>query len=286
MMSNGDTDPANSCLLYIANRFDITLEQRYWLCFLYSTCYCAPTAYYIFNEFPDYELVDFNRLENWWYQNKKNLIFTTDKAWVRSRDQFVDVIKSYKEIIGESQVKTYDKLKTSCKKKTYQNCFNNFKKVYQMGRFSLFIYLDVIHHVTGFLMEPNGLDLPNAKSSRNGLCYALGLDHYISYNREAKLNQKQYEELNEGFWSIYDKIYKIRPHDTNVWGIETTLCAYKKYKKNKKRWVGYYIERQRKEIEKMQNWVKEGVNWKPLWDYRQEYFPIKMLKEKTNYELF
>ena len=285
-MSNGDTDPANSCLLYIANRFDITLEQRYWLCFLYSTCYCAPTAYYIFNEFPDYELVNFGRLEKWWYENKKNLIFTTDKAWVRSRNQFVDVVKSYKKIIGHSQIEAYNKLKNKCKKKTYENCFNNFKKVYQMGRFSLFIYLDVIHHVTGYKMEPDGLDLPNAKSSRNGLCYALGLDQYISYNREDKLGEKEYRVLNDGFWSIYDKIFQLRPHDTNVWSIETTLCAYKKYKKNKKRWVGYYIERQRKEIKKMQTWVTEGVNWTPLWDYRKEYFPVEMLKERMNYELF
>lgn len=285
-MSNGDTDPANSCLLYIANRFDITLEQRYWLCFLYSTCYCGPTAYYMFNEFPDYELVNFNRLERWWYENKNKLIFTTDKAWVRSRNQFVDVVKSYKKIIGKSQVVAYDNLKSSCKKKTYSNCFNFFKNVYQMGRFSLFIYLDMIHHVTGYSMEPDGLDLQNAKSSRNGLCYALGLDCYISYNRNKKLNQKEYEILRKGFWSVYDEIYKLRPHDTNVWAIETSLCAYKKYKKNDKRWVGYYIERQRKEIEKMQTQVKEGVNWKPLWDYRSEYFPIEMLKEKANYELF
>ncbi len=286
MMSNGDTDPANSCLLYIANRFDITLEQRYWLCFLYSTCYCAPTAYYIFNEFPDYELVDFKRLERWWYENKSNLIFTTDKAWIRSRNQFVDVIKSYTKLIGKSQVHAYQKLIGSSKTKTYINCFNFFKNVYQMGRFSLFIYLDVIHHVTGFVMEPDGLDLQNAKSSRNGLCYALGLDNLISYNRKKPLSKKHYQILEKGFWEIYREIENKRPHDTNVWAIETSLCAYKKHKKNKKRYVGYYVERQRKEIKKMQTWVKEGVNWSPLWDYRDEYFPIKMLKEKSNYELF
>ena len=51
--------------------------------------------------------------------NKKNLIFTTDKAWVRSRNQFVDVVKSYKKIIGHSQIEAYNKLKNKCKKKTY-----------------------------------------------------------------------------------------------------------------------------------------------------------------------
>ncbi len=286
MMSNGDTDPANTCLLYIANRFDITLEQRYWLGFLYSTCYCGATAYYMFNEFPDYELIDFNRMERWWYANKQKLIFTTDRAWIRSRNQFIDIVKSYKNIIGQKQALKFESLKAKDKYKTYQNCFKEFMKVYQMGRFTMFIYLDVIHHLTGYPIEPNGLDLKNAKSSRNGLCYALGKDELISYNRKEKLNQEHYDYLTEQFWLLYKEIKNKRPHDTNVWAIETSLCAYKKYKKNNKRYVGYYIERQRKEIAKMQYNVKEGVNWKPLWDYRKEYFPQNMLKEMNNYELF
>ena len=64
------------------------------------------------------------------------------------------------------------------------------------------------------------------------------------------------------------------------------MCAFKKYKKNNKRWVGYYIERQKKEISKMQSQVTEGVNWLVLWQYRDEYFPQNMLSEKANYELF
>mgnify|MGYP003681836808 FL=1 len=64
------------------------------------------------------------------------------------------------------------------------------------------------------------------------------------------------------------------------------MCAFKKYKKNNKRWVGYYIERQKKDIVKMQNAVNRGVNWNVLWDYRKEYFPHKMLSEKAIYELF
>ena len=104
MMKNGDTDPAYSCLLYLANRFVITLELRYWLEFLYSTCYCGVTAWYIFNEFPDYKLVNFDRMERWWKANREKVIFTTDKAWVRSRNQFVDMVRSYTQVINsESQ---------------------------------------------------------------------------------------------------------------------------------------------------------------------------------------
>jgi hypothetical protein len=286
MMSNGDTDPANTCLLYIANRFDITLEQRYWLCFLYSTCYCGPTAYYMFNEFPDYELIDLGRMQRWWKKNKQNLIFTTDRAWIRSRDQFVEIIRSYQEIVGKSQVLKYEQLMGCNKSETYNNCFQEFSKVYQMGRFSLFIYLDVIHHVTGYPIEPDGIDLRYAESSRNGLCYAIDREDLITHKGNKKLTEKEFKLLQDQFVEIYQEVKKQRPWDTNVWALETSMCAFKKYKKNNKRWVGYYIERQKKEISKMQSQVTEGVNWLVLWQYRDEYFPQNMLSEKANYELF
>lgn len=53
-----DIDPANDCLKYVCDRFELNIEQRYWLSFLFATCYSATTVYYIYNEFPDYENVD------------------------------------------------------------------------------------------------------------------------------------------------------------------------------------------------------------------------------------
>ena len=30
-----DIDPQNDCLQYVANRFELNMEQRYWLAFLF-----------------------------------------------------------------------------------------------------------------------------------------------------------------------------------------------------------------------------------------------------------
>ncbi len=56
-----DIDPSNDCLRYISDRFELNIEQRYWLAFLFGTCYSATTVYYIYNEFPDFENVDVER---------------------------------------------------------------------------------------------------------------------------------------------------------------------------------------------------------------------------------
>lgn len=147
-----------------------------------------------------------------------------------------------------------------------------------MGRFGLFLYLESVYVLTGFPMSPNGLDLKNAESSRNGLCFALGRDDLVTHKIKKPLSKKEYKYLYKEFWDLFKDIEEKRPNDTTVWSVETTLCAYKKYKYGK-RYIGYYIERQRKEIEKIENLVTEGVDWSVLWQYRKEYFDWKWLKE-------
>ena len=77
---------------------------------------------------------------------------------------------------------------------------------------------------------------------------------------------------------LIDKIQEYDITHKNIWNIETTLCAYKKYNLGK-RYIGYYIERQKKEIDKMQYLVDNGVDWSVLWDFRQETYDKKWLTE-------
>jgi hypothetical protein len=65
---------------------------------------------------------------------------------------------------------------------------------------------------------------------------------------------------------------------TNIWNIETTLCAYKKWRMNK-RYVGYYIDRSGLEIEQMSQAIRDGVDWTPLWEFRKETYNHNLLKE-------
>ena len=80
------------------------------------------------------------------------------------------------------------------------------------------------------------------------------------------------------FQKLFEKIKELDIEHKNIWNVETTLCAFKKYNL-KKRYVGFYIERQRKEIDKMQHLVTDGVDWSVLWQFRQENYDTKWLKE-------
>lgn len=273
----GDIDPSYEMLRYLCNRFELNTEQRYWLAFLYATCYCGPTVYYIYNEFPDFENVDEARLERWWFANKSKLYFQTDRRWVRSRNQWCDIFRSYKRHVGKlTQEQLFKTFKTPCPYQTYDNAWAAMSNVYQFGRFAMFLYLEAVHVVTGFPMKPRTMDLREAESCRNGLAFALGRPD-LNTHEGARITPAQINWLQVEFDKMTARMSKEDPRNT-VWNIETSLCAYKKYVMGK-RWVGFYLDRQAEEIIKLQEKVKDGVCWQVLWDYRKETYKTRFLKE-------
>ena len=272
-----DIDPSNDCLRYVANRFELNIEQRYWLAFLFGTCYSATTVYYMYNEFPDFENVNINRLRRWWNTNKDKTIFQTDRLRIKSNNQFVETFQSYKNLVGDSQENYFKSLKQPTPQNTYDNCYINLSRIKNFGRFTMFIYLEMINVLTDYDLEPTYLDLKNAESCRNGLVYHLGLNELDTHKKDKRLTENQIKYLQYEFQRLKQEIQKLDIERKNIWNIETTLCAYKKYKLGK-RYIGYYIDRQRDEIMKMSERVNTGVDWDVLWDFRNETYDKQWLK--------
>lgn len=250
-MRIGDVDPSNAMLIYLCNRFELNMEQRYWLAFLYSTCYCGPTTFYMYNEFPDFAGVDVPRLQRWWKNNKDKCLFQTDRLRVKTMDQFVPTFESYRDKIGAlTQQEFYRRLKTGHPTVNYDNAYKEMGKVRNIGRFTLFIYLELVNVLTDFKCLPRFIDWSNAENCAAGLNYAVK-DKIPLDNKLLKLEY-------------------VFPN-SNIFNIETTLCAYAKYMKGK-RYIGYYLDRQRKEIDKMKSNVTSGVCWRVLDEYRRETY--------------
>lgn len=278
-----DIDPSYEMLLYICNRFELNIEQRYWLSYLYSTCYNAATVFYIYNEFPDYLGVDVGRLERWWTGHRHQLDFQTDCRWVRSSNLFVGMYMDYRSLCGESQEDTYQNLIQFNGDSPYQNCYNHFSNIKYMGRFKLFLLLEAVHVVTGLPITPDHFPLEEAQSSRNGLCFALGRDDLLcghDYGRDT-ISRKEMGWLHRKFDQLLELMQQEFPETrVDIWNVETTLCAYKKWHRGK-RYPGYYITRQAREIQSMQRKVQDGVCWDVLWQFREEFYSHDLLVEKT-----
>jgi hypothetical protein len=275
----GDVDPSYSMLRYICDRFELNTEQRYWLAYIYSTCYCGATTFYIYNEFPDWENVDFNRADRWWKANRDKVVFQTDRRWVRSRNQWVDMLRSYsaavRPLTQEGYLRQFEVPHDPFT--TYKIVSDEASKWFQMGRFGLWLYTEAVHVVTGFPMEPRTMKMRDAESCRNGLVMALGMPEFNTHGNGKRLSQRDMGYLQACFQDVVDELREQQP-GSNVWNIETTLCAYKKYHLGK-RWPGYYIDRQADEIRSAQTNVTDGVDWSVLWDYRRETFRPDLLCE-------
>ena len=265
-MEAKDVDPSILCLKYLADRYELNMEQRYWIAFLYGCTYSATTTFYMYNEFPDYINADLNRMSKWWDLNKHKLIFQTDRLRIKSNNQFIQAVRSYRYLCGNLQSRYF-----TCS--NWGVMYSKINEIKYFGRFSLFNYLDVLNSITDITHKPTYLNMLDAESCRNGIAFSIGREDLVTHGTKKKLTKKDVILLHNTF-----KEY-LKSYQGNVFQIETTLCAYKKYRIGEKRYVGYYIDRMGEEIKKMSENVKKGVFWDVLWQFRKETFDRKYLSE-------
>lgn len=281
MYDIGDIDPAYPMLRYLCDRFELNPEQRHWLAFLYATCYCGPTVYWIYNEFPDYENVDPDRLERWFDANYSRALFQSDRKWIKIRRKLREVFESYRALTGRSQVQAFNQLRARSAEQTYLNVFDYYGNMAQFGRYSLFLFTEAVHVVTGYPMRPDTLVMKDAESCRNGLCMVYNMAPLMGL-KDTQVSASQAATLQRAFNAVIANVRaQAGGRRVDVWNVETTLCAYKKLKKGQ-RYLGFYIDRQADEIKKMERAVPEGVDWSVLWDFRREFYQPGVLRELSN----
>lgn len=273
-MKLDEIDPACPMLRYIADYLNLDTDQRFWLAWLYSTCYSAPTAFYMIVNLPRPEYISQSEIDSWWSANKNNLVFESDRRYVKNRDEFPRMFESYREYTKHGQAATFLQMRQSSEEETYEKIYSDVaSRLYFFGRYSIFMYLETIYNLTKFPMTATGLDLRKARTSRNGLCYALGKDDWVRKSGEqTKLTQKEIDYLQQQLQRLYNELIAENPDvPTTYWNLETSLCAYYKLFRAK-RYAGYYIDRQMEELAKMQQLNPDKADWDLLWQFRRSHF--------------
>lgn len=273
----GDIDPAYPMLEYICNRFELNIEQRYWIAFLYGCCYCGPTVFYMYNEFPDFENVDVGRLSRWWKYHKQQCLFQTDRLRIRSNDQFIPAFESYRSLVypnGTQEALVCNSIPNSTLQHNYNKLYRVLSQTKYFGRYSMFLWLECMYRLTNIPIMPDRLDWKNANNCYNGLMHAFELLETNNVPNGADC------VVADGLLSCIINQIKTKYPDyrTDIWNIETTLCAYYKYCHGK-RYIGYYLKRQLEEIDKMAASVPNGVCWDVLYDFRKEIIDPLQPKE-------
>lgn len=287
-LQNKDCDPPIWMANYIFQRFEFNSEQKYWLCWFYANTYNYPTSFLLWNEFPDYELCDLERITEWNTKNYSKLRYQTDTKY--NKGHLPKMFESYKKNVGN--ILQQDFFEKFYGDNEEQNFNNIWKKVnndfFKFGRYTSWYYLQSLKHCCGLKINVPSLflaDYNGSRSHRNGLCYALGRDEWI----DTKLTKKEYEYLEEEARNI---ILEIPHSDANPFTMETCLCSYKKiFRKTNGRYLGYYLDRQSEEITQIEKDGWNGVDWNVLWQAREEVLPKKLSQkhakiQKEKFPLF
>jgi len=281
-----DCDPTLYMMNYIFDRFEFNLEQKYWMCWLYANTYNFATAFVIWNEFPDFHLVDMDRLKDWNNKNYKRLRYQVDTNW--NKGHFPQMFESYRDWVGEgSQHDKFQSLLTDQPADNFDILWKEAKSWWKFGRYMAWFYLQTLKHCAGVPMEPSSLmfsDYEGSKSHRNGFCYAIGKDELVN----VKLRVQQVIEFHNRGEDILTVTKQEYPHLINkvdYFAMETALCSFKKlFRTTEGRYMGYYHDRQAQEIKQVEKdgWI--GINWTPLWQCRQENIDPKYLGGKIDKE--
>lgn len=277
----GDVDPSYAMLLYVCDRYELNVEQRYWIAWLYAMCYAGATSFYWYNELPDYENVDVGRMTRWWFaRGRESSLVQTDRRWVRSSNMLVPAFESYRVWLGgKSQREHFASFEAAYPgdlQARYDALYRSASQLYSFGQFALFLYLEALHVVTPTKLCPTDLDLDRAWSCRNGLYYAYGRDDLVE-DEETRIRPGDHAVTDEMWRDLRSRLEQLETPPT-VWQTETVLCAFRKYHRGK-RYVGYYLDRQGGEIAKMGGSVTDGVFWDVLWQYRAETYEPLVLAE-------
>jgi hypothetical protein len=267
-----DCDPSLYMSKYFFDRFEYNEEQRLWITWIYGTTYYWPTAYVVWNEFPDMDLVGVDRLSDWNNRNYSRLRYQTDTKW--NKGHLAEQFLSYKKFVGDrSQLSALTQGFVGDRIKDFYTLWETVNGFHKFGRYSSWFYIQALKQTCDIDVDVDSLwfhDYSGSRSHRNGMCYAVGKPEWVDQKLDESqidfLEAKGRELLQETKRKYSSQIGKI-----DFFVMETALCSFKKlFRRKHGRYLGYYLDRQAEEIKKVEADGWDGIDWQPLWDARKE----------------
>jgi hypothetical protein len=276
-----DVDPAYPLMKYIIDRYELSREQQYWMMWLYGVFYHVASVHWVMQEFPDFELVDVDRLERWHAKHWRLLQYETDRR--HEKGLFVDRFKSYKSWVGEGTQE--DKFVGLLDPngdiyESYRRVNKSLNQLRGFGRYALFYYTEALARCVGLPIMCDHTPLKDCDSSRNGLCHAIKREDLVDCKN---LSKAELAFLHKEELELMDEIKALNPSiPVDFWFMETVECAYKGLFR-RRRYIGYYIDRLYEEIVSIEHkdtyGATEGVCWLPLEDFREEMLGRKYVNQ-------
>lgn len=259
-------------------------DDQVWWILLYSACYCLGTACILEREL-DYDTVTEKRLNRFWEVYKKDLIFQSDRRYIKNMNQFNDIAWEFICRSKREPWKYISQFITDDPYETYRNLYKEVSSWRYYGRFGTILFLYNLHKLMGIGLDYYEYDWKTGKTTTAALFNAFYLDERADeFEKDSKLTKEELTWLDDKLQKLTKVLKKRYPEkDWTLMGITSDLCSYRKLFKQS-RYLGYYVDRQQEEILWLEErWPQYKSSWWDIWKWRQKYIDCKYLGEKNGY---
>src|SRR6056300_809426 len=91
---------------FIWAKYNFTMEQKLWFCFINGCSQHPITTWLIFKEFPCIHKLDVDKLTKWFNANYKALGWDTDRRYFKA--SFINDVSHYKSVVQKSGMSQED----------------------------------------------------------------------------------------------------------------------------------------------------------------------------------
>jgi hypothetical protein len=267
---------------HLVEKYDLGLEQRYWMAYINGLSQNIVTTHEIFQRFPDIEKVDVDELSRFFREHYPKFGWDTDRRYVKN--QFEKCVKDYLERVrvAGSQEALFEADFGIDPYVNFRATWGKVMDFYLFGRLSTFSYLEYLR-IMGMNIDCDSLfldDMDGSKSHRNGLCKVLGRDD-LDWHDKLNPGFKGYTEsildwlkiegqnlLNEARQRMVGKPYY---RDVSYFTLESTLCNYKSWHRKNRRYPNVYSDMFHDRIKYGEK--QWGKSIPIFWEARKVYLP-------------
>ena len=252
----------------------LNLEERFLVGYLYANSYCVPTTIYL------YENIDWSDLDTFWETNKPNLIFQSDKRYVKNMNWFVPLMRFYlSELKGNVRALFVEPCKDLNPQQRWDLLYNKIMKWQYFGRFTTFLMLESLQKLGVVKADSYFFDWKRGDTATSGAMLIEYMDESaIKFDASGALGRDDDILLNSLLAIIKNNSKQLKIDHLTV-SIETDLCAFRKLFKQT-RYYGYYYDRQLEEIRKYEKTMPEHqATWDLIFKYRKDLLDNTILGE-------
>ena len=247
-------------------------EDRTWWAFLYSTCYCIPTACALYRSLPLSGLEEID-LDEFWVEKKSSLVFQSDRKYVGIMNKFIPMVQDF---ISRTKGRPWEYMRSlmenSHEGRIYETLYKEVTGWFYFGRFGAILFIDTFRKCLGIRFEISSYDWSRGSTTTSGLYNAFYRDEdAILFDAGKKALSKSDKEWLDAKKNLVLKVLKKRFPKSHWDTISITriFCTYRKLYKGT-RYLGYYVDRQQEELKILERGFPEfSETWRLLWYLRK-----------------